>query len=114
MASVMLFGVPIDAQELADVMDAEGLRRQLSGRGRETGRLDLIARRAREFAVFGESDPGRWSGGAWVTLTEWAGSCGVPVRTARDWAAASKIRARRSGRTWLVVADEVPPTRRRR
>lgn len=114
MASVRLFGVLLDAQELADVMDAEGLRRKLSGRGRQTADLDLIARRAREFAVYGESDPGRWSGGAWVTLTEWAGSCGVPVRTARDWAAASKIRARRSGRTWIVVADEVPPTRRRR
>lgn len=114
MASVMLFGVPMDALEFADLVEAEGTRQQMSGKGRETGRLDLIARRAREFAVFGGSDPGRWSGGSWVTLTEWAGSCGVPVRTARDWAAASKIRARRSGRTWLVVADEIPPTRKER
>ncbi|WP_257477631.1 hypothetical protein [Acidipropionibacterium jensenii] len=114
MASVMLFGVPMDALELADLVDAEMVRRQLSGRGRQTVDLDLISRRAREFAATGESDPGRWSGGAWVTLTEWCSTCGVPVRTARDWAAASKIRARRSGRTWLVVADEIPPTRKER
>lgn len=110
-ATVKLFGVPIDAEVLADIMATAGLEQQFGGQG--SSDLGLIERRCREFAVFGGSDPGRWSGGPWVTLTEWAGSCGVPVRTARDWAAASKIRARRSGRTWLVVADEIPPTRRR-
>lgn len=111
MAGVRLFGVPIDAEELADIIGTAATDRQMRRAAQGSADLGLIERRCREFAVFGGSDPGRWSGGSWVTLTEWARASLVPVRTARDWAAAGKIRARKSGRVWLVQGDEVPPGR---
>jgi len=45
-----------------------------------------------------------------LTTAEYAALHGKKEPTVRRWCASGAVRARRSGRTWLIAAGEQPPT----
>lgn len=107
-------GVPIDAEELADILAAEIDRRLLSSTRQRVDHLARIEHRARVIADSGKTvlDTSPLEG--WLPLTRWCERVGAHDRTGRSWAVRGVIEARKVGKSWWVPADELPPDRRGR